>query len=151
MILIKNGTLHTAVSKEPLQADILVDGGKIVKIGAGLSGEGAEVIDASGLNVYPGFVEAHCHIGLDGYGIGYEGHDYNELNDPVTPQLRSIDGINPFDPCMEMAAKAGVTCMATGPGSSNAHRRNLRGHEAPRKTRGQHDREIPRCNAMCLR
>ena len=51
MILIKNGTLHTAVSKEPLQADILVDGGKIVKIGAGLSGEGAEVIDASGLNV----------------------------------------------------------------------------------------------------
>ncbi len=120
MILIKNGTLHTAVSKEPLQADILVDGGKIVKIGAGLSSEGAEVIDASGLNVYPGFVEAHCHIGLDGYGIGYEGHDYNELNDPVTPQLRSIDGINPFDPCMEMAAKAGVTCMATGPGSSNA-------------------------------
>ena len=105
MILIKNGTLHTAVSKEPLQADILVDGGKIVKIGAGLSSEGAEVIDASGLNVYPGFVEAHCHIGLDGYGIGYEGHDY---------------GINPFDPCMEMAAKAGVTCMATGPGSSNA-------------------------------
>ena len=99
MILIKNGTLHTAVSKEPLQADILVDGGKIVKIGAGLSSEGAEVIDASGLNVYPGFVEAHCHIGLDGYGIGYEGHDYNELNDPVTPQLRSIDGINPFDPC----------------------------------------------------
>ena len=79
MILIKNGTLHTAVSKEPLQADILVDGGKIVKIGAGLSSEGAEVIDASGLNVYPGFVEAHCHIGLDGYGIGYEGHDYNEL------------------------------------------------------------------------
>ena len=57
MILIKNGTLHTAVSKEPLQADILVDGGKIVKIGAGLSSEGAEVIDASGLNVYPGFVE----------------------------------------------------------------------------------------------
>ena len=42
MILIKNGTLHTAVSKEPLQADILVDGGKIVKIGAGLSGEGAD-------------------------------------------------------------------------------------------------------------
>ena len=120
MILIKNGTLHTAVSKEPLQADILVDGGKIVKIGAGLSSEGAEVIDASGLNVYPGFVEAHCHIGLDGYGIGYEGHDYNELNDPVTRQLQR-------------------------------HRRNLRGHEAPRQTRGQHDREISRCNEMRLR
>lgn len=117
MICIKNGTLHTAVSKETFIADILIDGGKI---GKGLSADGAEVIDATGLQVYPGFVEAHCHIGLDGYGIGYEGHDYNELNDPVTPQVQAIDGINPFDPCMKMAAKAGVTCFATGPGSSNS-------------------------------
>ena len=120
MICIKNGTLHTAVSKETFIADNLIDGGKIVKIGKGLSADGAEVIDATGLHVYPGFVEAHCHIGLDGYGIGYEGHDYNELNDPVTPQVQAIDGINPFDPCMKMAAKAGVTCFATGPGSSNS-------------------------------
>ena len=120
MICIKNGTLHTAVSKETFIADILIDGGKLVKIGKGLSADGAEVIDATGLHVYPGFVEAHCHIGLDGYGIGYEGHDYNELNDPVTPQVQAIDGINPFDPCMKMAAKAGVTCFATGPGSSNS-------------------------------
>lgn len=120
MICIKNGTLHTAVSKEAFIADILIDGGKIVKIGKDLSADGAEVIDATGLHVYPGFVEAHCHIGLDGYGIGYEGHDYNELNDPVTPQVQAIDGINPFDPCMKMAAKAGVTCFATGPGSSNS-------------------------------
>ena len=120
MICIKNGTLHTAVSKETFIADILIDGGKIVKIGKGLSADGAEVIDATGLHVYPGYVEAHCHIGLDGYGIGYEGHDYNELNDPVTPQVQAIDGINPFDPCMKMAAKAGVTCFATGPGSSNS-------------------------------
>ena len=120
MICIKNGTLHTAVSKETFIADILIDGGKIVKIVKGLSADGAEVIDATGLQVYPGFVEAHCHIGLDGYGIGYEGHDYNELNDPVTPQVQAIDGINPFDPCMKMAAKAGVTCFATGPGSSNS-------------------------------
>lgn len=120
MICIKNGTLHTAVSKETFIADILIDGGKIVKIRKGLSADGAEVIDATGLHVYPGFVEAHCHIGLDGYGIGYEGHDYNELNDPVTPQVQAIDGINPFDPCMKMAAKAGVTCFATGPGSSNS-------------------------------
>lgn len=120
MICIKNGTLHTAVSKETFIADILIDGGKIVKIGKGLSADGAEVIDATGLHVYPGFVEAHCHIGLDGYGIGYEGHDYNELNDPVTPQVQAIDGINPFDPCMKMVAKAGVTCFATGPGSSNS-------------------------------
>ena len=120
MICIKNGTLHTAVSKDTFIADILIDGGKIVKIGKDLEASGAEVIDATGLQVYPGFVEAHCHIGLDGYGIGYEGHDYNEMNDPVTPQVQAIDGINPFDPAVKMAAKAGVTCFATGPGSSNA-------------------------------
>lgn len=120
MICIKNGTLHTAVSKDTFIADILIDGGKIVKIGKDLETSGAEVIDATGLQIYPGFVEAHCHIGLDGYGIGYEGHDYNEMNDPVTPQVQAIDGINPFDPAVKMAAKAGVTCFATGPGSSNA-------------------------------
>lgn len=119
MLCIKNGTIHTAVSREAVVADIMIEDGKIVKIGTGLNADGAEVIDATGLNVYPGFVEAHCHIGLDGYGIGYEGHDYNEMNDAVAPHLRAIDGINPFDPCLKMAADAGVTCFATGPGSAN--------------------------------
>ena len=119
MLCIKNGTIHTAVSKEAFVADIMIENGKIVKIGTDLNADGAEIIDAAGLNVYPGFVEAHCHIGLDGYGIGYEGHDYNEMNDSVAPHLRAIDAINPFDPCMKMAAEAGVTCFATGPGSAN--------------------------------
>ena len=119
MLCIKNGTIHNAISKEAFVADIMIENGKIAAIGTGLNAEGAEIIDAAGLNVYPGFVEAHCHIGLDGYGIGYEGHDYNEMNDPVAPHLRAIDAINPFDPCMKMAAEAGVTCFATGPGSAN--------------------------------
>ena len=119
MILIKNGKLHTAVTREAFVADILVDNGKIAKIGENLSADGAEVIDATGLNVFPGFIDAHCHTGLDGHGIGYEGQDYNEYNEPVTPHLRSIDGLNPMDVTMKQAAEAGVTCFATGPGSSN--------------------------------
>lgn len=126
MICIKNGTLHTAVSKETFIADILIDGGKIVKIGKGLSADGAEVIDATGLQVYPGFVEAHCHIGLDGYGIGYEGHDYNELNDPVTPQVQAIDGINPFDPCMKMAGESRCYLLRNRSRQLQLHWRNLR-------------------------
>ena len=66
MICIKNGTLHTAVAKESFVADILVDNGKIVEIGENLCAEDAEVIDATGLHVYPGFVEAHCHTGMAG-------------------------------------------------------------------------------------
>ena len=79
----------------------------------------AEIVDAEGLQVYPGFVEAHGHIGLDGYGIGYEGMDYNELNDIISPQMRGIDGVKPMDPALPKAAAAGVTCVCVGPGSAN--------------------------------
>ena len=110
MLCIKNGTLHTVAQKEPFQGDILVEGGKIRKIGQDLEiPEGCEVIDASGLQVYPGFVEAHCHLGLDGYGIGFEGQDYNELNEIVTPELQAIDSIYPQDETLRQAAAAGVT------------------------------------------
>lgn len=120
-LLIKNGSIHDAIHQEPFTADILAVDGKIVKIAQDISeeAEGAEIIDAAGMEVYPGFIDAHCHIGLDGYAIGFEGKDYNELNDPVTPQLSAIDGINPQDVTFDMAREGGVTCVCTGPGSSN--------------------------------
>lgn len=119
-ILIKGGMVHDAIHPESYQADIFIEDGVIKEIGADLSvPEGVEVVDAAGLQVYPGFVEAHGHLGLDGYGIGYEGRDYNELTDIATPHLNAVDGINPMDPSIHMAAKGGVTCVCTGPGSSN--------------------------------
>ena len=120
MLCIKNGTVHDGVHREGFQADILVEDGKIKAIGENLELPGdAEVVDAAGLQVYPGFVEAHGHIGLDGYGIGYEGMDYNELNDIISPQMRGIDGVKPLDPALPKAAAAGVTCVCVGPGSAN--------------------------------
>ena len=120
MICIKNGTVHDAIHREPYQADILVEKGKIVSIGhqGQLPGD-CRVIDATGKMVYPGFVDAHSHIGLDGSGIGYEGRDYTEFNDIISPQLRAIDGIQPMDPAFREAALAGVTTVCTGPGSGN--------------------------------
>ena len=118
--LIKNGLVHDAVHRDAYKADILLADGKIAAIGSGLTAPAdAAVFDADGLEVYPGFVDAHTHIGLDGYGIGYEGCDYNERNDIWTPQLRAIDGINPRDPSLGDARRAGVTCVCTGPGSAN--------------------------------
>lgn len=120
MLCIKNGTVHDGVHREGFQADILVEDGKIKAIGEKLEIPGdAEVVDAAGLQVYPGFVEAHGHIGLDGSGIGYEGMDYNELNDIISPQMRGIDGVKPLDPALPKAAAAGVTCVCVGPGSAN--------------------------------
>ena len=120
MKLIRNGLIHDSVHAEPYVGDLLVEGGKIAAIGPKLDvPEGAEIIDATGLEIYPGLVEAHGHIGLDGWAVGYEGKDYNEYNDPVTPHLRAIDGINPRDEQFDDALAAGVTTAAIGPGSAN--------------------------------
>ena len=132
-MLIKNGLIHDAVRREPYAADVLTEGGKIAAIGKDLAApEGCEVIDAAGRNVYPGFVDAHCHIGLDNYGLGPVGHDYNERNDSVAPQLRGIDSFNPFDLSLPKAMEAGVTTVCTGPGSANV----LGGTFIAVKTRG---------------
>ena len=116
-LCIKNGLIYDAIHEAPYVADLLIENGKIAAIGADLSGD--EILDASGLRVYPGFVEAHSHLGLDGYGNGPVGRDYNEMNDICSPQLRAIDGINPMDPSLEHARSGGVTCVCTGPGSAN--------------------------------
>ncbi len=120
MLIIKQGLIHDAVHREPYRADILVKHGKIIEIAKALRNtEQAQVVDAAELQVYPGFVEAHCHLGLDGYGIGFEGADYNEVTDSITPQLSAIDGLNPQDESIRLAMESGVTCVAAGPGSSN--------------------------------
>ena len=131
MLLIRNGLIFDAVHREPYTADILVKDGKIAEIGAGLTAD-CPTFDAAGLHIYPGFVEAHCHIGLDGSGIGFEGDDCNEMTDILTPQLRAIDGIYPHDPTFREALEAGVTTVCTGPGSANV----LGGQFAVIKTAG---------------
>ena len=118
--IIRNGLIHDAVHSDPFTGDLLIRDGKIAAVGPGLEASpGAQAVDAAGLQVYPGLVEAHGHIGLDGWAVGYEGQDYNEYNDPVTPQLRAIDGINPFDEALRDAVQGGVTTLCIGPGSSN--------------------------------
>lgn len=77
-------------------------------------------IDACGKSIYPGFIDAHTHLGIIENGIDFEGDDCNEATDPFTPQMRSIDGINPFDRCFEEARKRGITAAAASPGSANA-------------------------------
>ena len=119
-MLLKNGTIHDAIHPQPYQADILIRDGVIAAIAPNLSpAEGEEVLDAAGRQVYPGFVDAHSHLGLDNYGMGFEGHDYNELGDIVAAQLRGIDSFNPQDKALPLALQGGVTTVGVGPGSAN--------------------------------
>lgn len=78
-----------------------------------------EIIDGTGLTAYPGFIDAHCHIGMWEDSLCFEGEDGNEDTDPSTPHLRAIDSINPMDRCFADAVSAGVTTVCTGVGSAN--------------------------------
>ena len=119
-MIIRNAVIHDAIHREPYQGDILMKDGKLVSVGAGAEDASGDVIDATGLHAYPGFVDAHSHIGLDGYG-GPTGttYDYNEMNDICCPQLRGLDSYYAMDAAIPMALAGGVTTVATGPGSAN--------------------------------
>ena len=120
MICVRNGLVFDAVHEKPEIKDILIDCGKIVKIGELLEVPfECEEIDASGMHVYPGFVDAHSHLGTSGSGIGFEGNDTNEMTDILTPHLRAIDCIEPMDISFKEAREGGVTAVCTGPGSAN--------------------------------
>ncbi len=120
MLAIKNAKIYPVDGPVIENGTVLIDGGKIAQVGANVViPVGAEVIDAGGRSVYPGFIDAHCHLGMMEAAIQFEGDDVNEATDPVTPQMRGIDGFNPVDETVKEALEAGVTCCATGPGSAN--------------------------------
>ena len=121
MLLIKNGYIKPMAGADIENGCVLIDdNGKIAAVGAQIEApEGCTVIDAEGRLVTPGCIDAHCHIGLDNEAVGWEGHDYNEITDPITPHMRSIDSINPQDEAFGLAVQGGVTSACTGPGSAN--------------------------------
>ncbi|MBQ6351751.1 MAG: amidohydrolase [Lentisphaeria bacterium] len=120
-MIIVNGIVHDAVSEKPRRVSIRIEKGKISGMGSRLVPKrGEEVVDAQGMNVYPGLVEAHSHIGLASYAVRAPiANDYNENTDIVTPELDPVDAIDPADESFKNAVAGGVTCVGTGPGSSN--------------------------------
>ncbi len=120
MLLIKNGYVKTMAGEDIDNCSVLIgDDGKIISVGKDINEGAAEVIDADGRLITPGLVEAHCHIGMRTSSMRWEGSEINESSDPVTPQMRAIDGINPMDETLREAIKGGVTTACTGPGSAN--------------------------------
>jgi len=135
-MLIKNGTVHTLDTPVIPNGFVAVRDGKIALVGpmeeCPESWEG-EIYDAQGGHICPGFVDAHCHLGVFGDAIGFEGDDGNEVTDPCTPHLRAIDAVNARDRCFKEARLGGVTTVLTGPGSANP----ISGQFAALKTSGR--------------
>lgn len=120
MLLIQNGMLYTMESDAPLRADMLIQDGKIVKIAEKICPEKTlKMIDARGLRVYPGFIDAHSHIGIAEEQTTAQTDTSNEGTNPATPFIRAIDGINPMDSAFHNALAFGITGVMVGPGSAN--------------------------------
>ncbi len=116
MRVIKNGTVLTMAGNDCAPGDVLLNGGKILEVGRGLSvPDDCETVDASGMFVLPGFIDVHCHIGAIEDGID----DANEMTCPRTPHVRVMDSVNPGDPAFEEARAAGFTMLLIHPGSGN--------------------------------
>jgi imidazolonepropionase-like amidohydrolase len=120
MLLIKGGTI-ISMEQAPFKGDILVEEGKIAQISSERiePSADAEIVEAEDHVVLPGLIDAHCHIGVFEDGMKWEGEDGCEEGDPITPQVRALDAINPMDPAFKEAySEGGVTAAAIGPGSA---------------------------------
>jgi imidazolonepropionase-like amidohydrolase len=120
-MLIINADIYTMAGSPIRNGWIRTEGAVIREIGEmpAQAHDEEKVVDVQGAKVYPGFIDAHTHIGMWEDGLTFEGDDGNEETDPVTPQLRAIDAVNPIDRCFTEALAAGVTTVVTGPGSAN--------------------------------
>ncbi len=120
MIAVSGGRVLTMAGTNYEIGTVLIVEGKISGVVEGIKEpEGWEIIDARGMVVMPGLVDAHCHLGLVEEIYRQEGDDANEATDPVTPHLRAVDGINPEDLGFQDALSGGVTTVVVAPGSAN--------------------------------
>ena len=120
MLLVKNGTLYTMESEEPINADLLVKNGKIAEIGKNIKvDDDVKIIDATGMNVFPGFIDAHSHLGICEEKASAQVDESNENTNPIMPSVRGIDGVNPMDSAFHNALASGITGVMVGPGSAN--------------------------------
>ena len=119
-MIVYNGVVHPMDGPVIPRGYVAFEGGKITAVGPmeELAGP-LDGLDAQGGHILPGFIDAHCHLGLFGDALGFEADDGNESTDPCTPQLRAMDGVNPLDRGFQEARAAGVTTVLTGPGSAN--------------------------------
>lgn len=120
LTLLKNGIIIDYSSGQHKLADILIDGTKIICFSPKIEREKEmDVYDLKEKFVLPGLIDCHTHVGIIEEGSGKIGVDNNEISDPVTPNLRGIDGVNPLDMAFQDAVKSGITAVMTGPGSNN--------------------------------
>jgi imidazolonepropionase-like amidohydrolase len=119
-IIIKNATVHTGTGKVLNNTSIQITNGKIEKIGADLSvpSGNAKIVDATGLQVYPGFILSNTTIGLREIGSQVKGsNDFNELGE-LNPNVRSIVAYNTASKIINTLRSNGILFASVTPEGS---------------------------------
>ena len=120
VLAITGGRIVPITGAEIENGTVLVENGTITQVGESVTvPDGAEVIDAAGSWVLPGFIDAHAHVGVSEEAEGWAGQDTNEMTDPVTAHVRAIDAINPYELGFRDAIGGGVLAVNVNPGSGN--------------------------------
>ncbi|AOT71214.1 amidohydrolase [Geosporobacter ferrireducens] len=121
-LLLKNGFILDIEQRNIIQKDIWISKGKIKEVSDRIERKGinTEVMDLEEKYILPGMIDCHTHVGIIEEAVGKIGIDNNETSDPVTPHMRAIDAINPYDLAFGDAVKSGITVVMSGPGSNNA-------------------------------
>lgn len=117
-IVVRAGKIHTAVDGTIVNGTIIIEKGKITKVGRDLAvPAGARLIEAE--EVIPGMIDIHGHLGVYPVPVIEENMDGNEATNPVTPQVRALDSFDFDDPAIPAALAGGVTTVVSRPGSLN--------------------------------
>jgi imidazolonepropionase-like amidohydrolase len=118
--VIQNATIFPVVGPPIPGGSIVFDKGRIIALGREVAvPPGAAVVDGTGLYVLPGLIDPHSHLGVSSWPSVAANNDTNEATDPITPQMRVIDGFNVDDPAIRRVVAAGVTTIQVFPGSTN--------------------------------
>ena len=117
MYVIKNGTIHTGTGEVLENYDILIEGKKIKKIEKNICEADAEIIDATGKQVFPGFIDPHSSIGAMGIPTRYR--DNAETTNVINPDLSVKYAIDPDEVNAQEFYKSGITSVGFSPDHSN--------------------------------
>ncbi|NDE61263.1 MAG: amidohydrolase, partial [Cyclobacteriaceae bacterium] len=112
--LLKNATVVTVTKGTLSNASVLLENGKIIGVGASLPAEGAEVIDCSGLFIYPGMIDGGTRLGLVEVSSVPETVDYSDVGN-VTPNMQALTTVNPNSEAIGVTRVSGVTTVLTVP------------------------------------
>ncbi|MBN7816665.1 amidohydrolase family protein [Algoriphagus pacificus] len=112
--LLQNATVVTITKGTLNNTSILIENGKIAQVGTSISAADAEVIDCTGLVIYPGMIDGGTRLGLVEVSSVAETTDYAEVGN-VTPNMQALTAVNPNSEAIPVTRVSGVTTVLTVP------------------------------------